>query len=84
MNIKPYGKRVLVKLLENTDVVSDSGLLMPDSMKNEMIRWGTVVAISDEVKSVQTLIEVCFGKHNGVEITPGFVVVKEEEILAWR
>ena len=41
--IKPFGHRILVKILEKK--TTDSGLLMPDGIEPEFCSWAKIVAL---------------------------------------
>lgn len=45
MNIKPFGNRILVKIVESLS--TDSGLSKPEGIEPEFSSWGEVIALPD-------------------------------------
>ena len=45
MEIKPFGHRVLVKVLENE--TAESGLVKPEGIEPEFCSWGRVIALPE-------------------------------------
>ncbi len=92
MQVRPLHDRVLVKRIEEKDVVK-GGIIIPDTAKEKPME-GEVVAvgpgkIQDDGKrsamDVQPGDRILFGKYAGTEIKiddQDYVIMREEEILA--
>ena len=82
MNFIPLGKRVLIQREVETNTTA-SGIIIPDSVK-EKPQYGTVIAVSSEVKTIALNDTVLFGKFNWPEVTIEgnvYIVLDEEHIL---
>ena len=66
MNFQPLGERVLIKRVEEVNKTA-SGIIIPDNAKEKPSR-GEVVAVSNEVESVNAGDIVVFGKYAGNEL----------------
>jgi len=67
MKIKPVKRNILVKIFQK-DEVTQGGIILPDTAKEEK-HQGTVVALADDVKEdVKEGDTVIFGKYAGEEI----------------
>jgi len=92
MQVRPLHDRVLVKRVEEKEVVK-GGIIIPDSAKEKPME-GEVVAVGDgkildDGKRVALDVKpgnrVLFGKYAGTEIKiedRDYVIMREEEILA--
>ncbi len=92
MQVRPLHDRVLVKRIEEKEVVK-GGIIIPDTAKEKPME-GEVVAvgpgkIQDDGKraamDVQPGDRILFGKYAGTEIKiddQDYVIMREEEILA--
>ena len=92
MNIKPLGKRLVVKKTKMP--TSKGGIILPDTAK-EKPKTGEVVSIGPgEISKNGTLIplalktgdKVLFSTYSGVEFNPNedeeFLILSEDDILA--
>jgi chaperonin GroES len=92
MKVRPLHDRVLVKRIEEDEVVK-GGIIIPDTAKEKPME-GEIMAVgpgkvSDEGKvtplDVKKGDRVLFGKYSGTEIKideEDYVIMREEEILA--
>lgn len=92
MNVRPLHDRVLVRRLEEKEVVK-GGIIIPDTAKEKPME-GEVIAIGagkiGEDGKRQTLDvkpgdRILFGKYAGTEIKiddQDYVIMREEEVLA--
>ena len=92
MNVRPLHDRVLIKRVEEKEVVK-GGIIIPDTAKEKPME-GEVVAvgpgkIQDDGKraamDVKAGDRILFGKYAGTEIKiddQDYVIMREEEILA--
>jgi len=92
MHVRPLHDRVLIKRLEEKEVVK-GGIIIPDTAKEKPME-GEVVAvgpgkIQDDGKrspmDVKAGDKILFGKYAGTEIKlddVDYVIMREEEILA--
>jgi chaperonin GroES len=92
MNVRPLHDRVLVKRVEEKEVVK-GGIIIPDTakekpMEGEVIAVGSGKVMDDGKRSamdVKTGDRILFGKYSGTEIkidNQDFVIMREDEILA--
>lgn len=83
--IKPLGENVLIKPIEE-DIKTKSGLVLPDSAKEDRPQEGKVVAVGEDKKiRVKRGQRVIFAKYSGTEIKRDkekFFIMKNEDILA--
>ena len=91
MNVRPLHDRVLIRRLEEKEVVK-GGIIIPDTAK-EKPQQGKVIAvgsgrITDEGKvlplDVKAGDRILFGKYSGSEIKldgEEYLIVREDEIL---
>ena len=91
MNVRPLNDRVLLRRLEEKEVIK-GGIIIPDTAK-EKPQEAEVVAVGpgkldDNGKRVPTEVKkgdrVLIGKYSGTDIKIGddeFVIVREDEIL---
>ncbi len=88
MNLKPIGKRLVVKMLEVEDKTA-SGIVLPSSAQ-EKPQIAEVVAISDKLLEKDNLnievgSKVIYSKYAGTEVkldSEEYIVVKLEDVLA--
>jgi len=92
MQVRPLHDRVLVKRVEEKEVVK-GGIIIPDTAKEKPME-GEVVAVGPgkvqddgkrSVLDVKAGDRILFGKYAGTEIKiddEDFVIMREEEILA--
>ena len=92
MNVRPLHDRVIVKRVEEKEVVK-GGIIIPDTakekpMEGEVIAAGPGKIMEDGKRApmdVKAEIEILFGKYSGTEIKiddQEYVIMREEEILA--
>lgn len=83
LNIKPLGKRILVK--RTKAVATKGGILLPESAQ-EKPKEGVVIAVGPEKIEIQTGDRVLFGSYAGTEIQTDsldeqYLILSEDEIL---
>lgn len=86
MNIKPIGKKILVKEIF-VEEKTTTGIILSTTSKDKNYRNGNVISIGDDEK-VQNLFkvgdEVIFSKNSGVEINNSFekyFILELDEVL---
>lgn len=91
MKIKPLGDRVLVRRLEEEEVVK-GGIIVPDTAKEKPQR-GEVIAVGPGARNDKGEIvpmnvkkgdKVLFGKYAGSEVKIGdedYLIMREDDIL---
>ncbi len=91
MNIKPLGDRVLVRRLEEEEVVK-GGIIVPDTAKEKPQR-GEVIAVGPGARNDKGEIvpmnvkkgdKVLFGKYAGSDVKIGdedYLIMREDDIL---
>jgi len=70
MNVEPLGSRVLIKILEDTETKTASGIYVPETAK-EKPQEGVVVAVSqDENEEIPVEVgdKVLYAKYSGNEV----------------
>lgn len=65
--IRPLGKQVLVRPDEKR-TQTDSGILLPDNVREEPHGWGKVAAVGPDVKGIQAGDRVFFSIHAGTAV----------------
>jgi chaperonin GroES len=92
MKIRPLHDRVLVKRLEEKEVVK-GGIIIPDSAK-EKPQEGKIIAVGggkvgDDGKKIPLDVKagdrILFGKYSGNEVKiedEEYVIMREEDVLA--
>lgn len=88
MNLKPIGKRLVVKMLEVEDKTA-SGIVLPSSAK-EKPQVAEVVAISDKLANKENFnikegTKIIYSKYAGTEVkmeTEEYIIIKLEDVLA--
>jgi chaperonin GroES len=92
MNLKPLGNRVIVKIVEEDEEVTESGIVIPESAKEEP-QQAEVIAVGPGDRKNGEVIEpevesgdrVIFGKYTGTEVGVGgeeYLVLESDDILA--
>ena len=93
MNVRPLHDRILVQRLEDKQVKSEGGIIIPDSAKEKPQR-GKVTAVGngktlDDGTKVALEIKkgdkVLFGKYAGTEVKiegDEFLILREDDVLA--
>ena len=84
MIIKPLGKRVLIKQVEQEEVTK-SGIVLPGTASKEKPITGEVLAVGKEVKDVKAGDKVIFEKYTGTEVKDGddsFLILDIDNVLA--
>jgi len=86
MKIKPLGKRILAKKIEEEERKTSGGIVLPESAKSDKVIRGTVLAIgSDEKIEVKEGDEIIVSSFAGTEIEfkeEKFLLVKSSDVLA--
>jgi chaperonin GroES len=83
MKIKPLGKRVVVKALEQ-EQKTEGGIYLPETASKEKPQQGEVTAVGDEFKGVKIGDKVVFAKYGGTEIKiegEDYLVLGEDDVL---
>lgn len=84
MIIKPLGKRVLIKQVEQEEVTK-SGIVLPGTASKEKPITGEVLAVGKDVENVKAGDKVIFEKYTGTEVKDGddsFLILDIENVLA--
>ena len=92
MNVRPLHDRVLVKRIEEDEVVK-GGIIIPDTakekpMEGEVIAVGSGKVMDDGKRAsmdVKAGDRILFGKYSGTEIKideQDYIIMREDEILA--
>ena len=84
MIIKPLGKRVLIKQVEQKEVTK-SGIVLPGTASKEKPITGEVLAVGKEVEDVKAGDKVIFEKYSGTEVKDGddsFLILDIDNVLA--
>lgn len=92
MNVRPLHDRVLVKRVEEKEVVK-GGIIIPDTakekpMEGEVIAVGSGKMMDDGKRAamdVKAGDRILFGKYSGTEIKideQDYLIMREDEILA--
>ena len=86
MKIKPLGKRILAKKIEEEERKTSGGIVLPESAKSDKVIRGTVLAIgSDEKIEVKEGDEIIVSSFAGTEIEfkdEKLILVKSSDVLA--
>ena len=84
MIIKPLGKRVLIKQVEQEEVTK-SGIVLPGTASKEKPITGEVIAVGKDVEDVKAGDKVIFEKYSGTEVKVGddsFLILDIDNVLA--
>jgi len=85
--IQPLGANVLVEVVAQ-EKMTESGIVLPDTVSEEKPQEGRVVAIGDSKKINENIKKdslVIFAKYSGTEIEidkKEFLILKAEDVLA--
>jgi len=86
MKIKPLGKRILAKKIEEEERKTSGGIVLPESAKSDKVIRATVLAIgSDEKIEVKEGDEIIVSSFAGTEIEfkdEKLLLVKSSDVLA--
>lgn len=86
MKIKPLGKRILAKKIEEEERKTSGGIVLPESAKSDKVVRGKVLAIgSDEKIEVKEGDEIIVSSFAGTEIEfkdEKLLLVKSSDVLA--
>ncbi|WP_410207854.1 co-chaperone GroES [Fusobacterium sp.] len=86
MNIKPIGKRVLVKLIKEEEKTA-SGIILPGAGDKEKPNLGEVIAVGtgEDMPKIEIGEKVIYAKYSGTEIKDGdekYLILNIEDVLA--
>ena len=84
MIIKPLGKRVLIKQVEQEEVTK-SGIVLPGTASKEKPITGEVLAVGKDGEDVKAGDKVIFEKYTGTEVKDeddSFLILDIENVLA--
>ena len=93
MSLRPLHDRILVERLDEADLQSSGGIIIPDSAK-EKPQQGQVVAVGNGKKKddgtvvaldVKVGDKILFGKYSGSEVAVDdneYLIMREDEALA--
>ena len=84
MIIKPLGKRVLIKQVEQEEVTK-SGIVLPGTASKEKPITGEVLAVGKDVEDVKAGDKVIVEKYTGTEVKDGddsFLILDIDNVLA--
>ncbi len=86
MKIKPLGKRILAKKIEEEERKTSGGIVIPESAKSDKVVRGKVLAIgNDEKIEVKEGDEIIVSSFAGTEIEfkdEKLLLVKSSDVLA--
>ncbi len=86
MKIKPLGKRILAKKIEEESRTTSGGIVLPESAKNDKVVRAKVLAVgTDEKFTVKKGNEILVSSFAGTEIEvegDKLLLVKETDVLA--
>ena len=86
MKIKPLGKRILAKKIEEEERKTSGGIVLPESAKTDKVVRGKVLAVGDDEKiEVKVGDEIIVSSFAGTEIEVDeekLLLVKSSDILA--
>jgi chaperonin GroES len=92
MNIKPFGDRLLLKLVDNQDQETQSGIVLPGDISGLRNDQGTIVDIGGGEKisklSFKVGMDIIFKRYGGEEIKSEdtkekYLIVDLEEIIGY-
>lgn len=84
MIIRPLGKRVLIKQIEQEEVTK-SGIVLPGTVSKEKPIIGEVLGTGKDVEEVKAGDKVIYEKYTGTEVKDGedsYLILDIENILA--
>ncbi|MEA1871652.1 MAG: co-chaperone GroES [Candidatus Bipolaricaulota bacterium] len=86
MKIKPLGKRILAKKVEEESRTTSGGIVLPESAKSDKVVRAKVIAVgTDEKFTVKKGNEIIVSSFAGTEIEvegDKLLLVKETDVLA--
>ncbi len=86
MKIKPLGKRILAKKIEEESRTTSGGIVLPESAKSDKVVRAKVIAVgTDEKFTVKKGNEILVSSFAGTEIEvegDKLLLVKETDVLA--
>jgi chaperonin GroES len=86
MKVKPLGRRVLLRLIEDKETKSPGGIVLPEAAKSEKALRGEVLAVGTGEKiQVKRGDVVLVPRHGGTELERDrekLLIVKATDILA--
>ena len=91
MGLKPIGERIVIKMIEEAEAKTSSGIVLPNSAK-EKPEVAEVIAVSDKILNdddtkgiIKVGDKVVYSKYAGTEVTlkdEEYIVVKLDDVLA--
>lgn len=84
MNIKPIGKRVLIKQTEQEEVTK-SGIILTGSETKEQPTTGDVIAVGNGIEEIKVGDKIIYEKYTGTEVKDGditYLILDIDNILA--
>ena len=91
MNLKPVNDKIVVKPISKEEEVTDSGILLPDTVDQGKLMEGEVVAVGQGMYSANgTLIpvicdvgdKILYNKHAQVHEYNDYVIMSVNEVLS--
>lgn len=70
MKIKPLGKRVLVKQIEQEEITK-SGIVLPGTVSKEKPITGEVLAVGRKIEDIKPGEKIIYEKYTGTEVKDG-------------
>ena len=70
MKIKPLGKRVLVKQIEQEEITK-SGIVLPGTVSKEKPITGEVLAVGRKIEDIKPGERIIYEKYTGKEVKDG-------------
>lgn len=84
MKIRPLGKRVLIKQVEQEEVTK-SGIVLPGTVAKEKPIIGEVLAVGKKIEEIKEGDKIIFEKYSGTEVKDGeetYLILEKDNILA--
>ncbi len=84
MKIKPLGKRVLIKQVEQEEVTK-SGIVLPGTVTKEKPITGEVLAVGRKIEDIKAGDKIIFEKYSGTEVKDGeetYLILEIDNVLA--
>ncbi len=84
MKIKPLGKRVLIKQVEQEEVTK-SGIVLPGTVTKEKPITGEVLAVGRKIEDIKAGDKIIFKKYSGTEVKDGeetYLILEIDNVLA--
>ena len=84
MKIKPLGKRVLIKQVEQEEVTK-SGIVLPGTATKENPITGEVLAVGRKIEDIKAGDKIIFEKYSGTEVKDGeetYLILEIDNVLA--